>query len=111
MTESLSRCGPYEPGTCSLVAVADGTEFSYQRANAPATRLPVPGERVRMRWTTSDNETPCGEGLVVSVVQEERGGIPRFGPTILVLWSVEPDRMPFNPIDDDDDGCGSVSEC
>jgi len=100
---SLRRCGPYEPGTCTLVAVEDGTEFSYQRAHAPQARLPNPGERVRMRWTTSDSETPCGEGIVVGVLKEKPAGSnPRFGHTVLVLWSVEPDRM-FNPTDDDDE--------
>lgn len=87
MPSSLQRVGPFEPGTLTLVAVSDGTHFSYQ-PNGVRPRSPVPGERVRMRFTTSANAVPSGEGLVVSVVDE--GHV--YGPVVLVLWSVEPVR-------------------
>lgn len=83
---TLQKCGPYEPGTLTLVAVEDGTEFSYCPGQV-RPRLPVPGERVRMRWTTSRNEVPSGLGMVVSV--QDRGGM---GPECMVLWSEEPVR-------------------
>lgn len=85
----LQRCGPYEPGTITLVAVDDGTHFSYRPPGQPPPRLPVPGERVRMRWTTGAGDKPCGEGLVVSVVDEKHV----YGPTVMVLWSVPPRSM------------------
>lgn len=67
-TGVLQQCGPYEPGTLTLVAVDDGAHFSYcPQGTYP--RSPVPGERVRMRWTTSPTEVPSGEALVVTGVR------------------------------------------
>lgn len=82
----LQRCGPYEAGTLTLVAVDDGTEFSYVRAGV-RPRLPVPGERVRLRRTTSPGEVPSGEGIVVSVRDRRLAG-----PECMVLWAVEPNH-------------------
>jgi hypothetical protein len=81
---TLQKCGPYEPGTLSLVAVDDGCCFSYMR-DGFKPRSPVPGERVRMRWHTGDRCPLEGEGLVVSV--RDTG---HSGPECMVLWSVEP---------------------
>lgn len=83
----LQRCGPYEPGTSTLVAVNDGTHFSYC-VGGRYPRSPVPGEIVRMRWTANPAEVPSGEGLVVSVEHTQRSG-----PQCIVLWSVPPRRL------------------
>lgn len=87
----LQRCGPYEPGTLTLVSQDDGVNFSYCPGSV-RPRLPVPGERVRMRYTTSQAEKPSGDGMVVSVI--DRGS---FGPECMVLWSVEPARANWDP--------------
>lgn len=82
---TLQKCGPYEPGTLTLVAISDGCHFSYVREGFKP-RWPVPGEEVRMKWTTGERDVPCGLGLVVSVV--DRGHV--YGPEVVVLWSIEP---------------------
>lgn len=86
-TAVLQRCGPYEPGTLTLVAVDDGAQFSYCPGGR-YPRSPIPGERVRMRWTTSAGEVPSGEGLVVSVELTAHSG-----PACTVLWSVPPRQL------------------
>lgn len=91
----LQKVGPFEPGTMTLVAVEDGTKFSYRPPGKPAPRLPEPGERVQMLWTTGKIDSPSGEGLVVSVVDE--GHV--YGYAVMVLWSVQPRRF----LDDDGD--------
>lgn len=80
----LQRCGPYEPGTATLVAVDDGVQFSYC-PGGKYPRDPVPGERVRMRHHTGAKAPLEGEGLVVSVEVTAHSG-----PACVVLWSVEP---------------------
>lgn len=80
---TLQRCGPYEPGTLTLVSQEDGVEFSYCPGGA-YPRSPAPGDKVRMRFTTSAKEVPSGDGMVVSVRQTHSG------PECMVLWSLEP---------------------
>lgn len=79
---SLSTYEPFEPGTVTLVAVSDGTEFSYCHNGKP--RSPVPGEHVKMRW--HPRSALYGDGIVVSVV--DRGD--DWGPEITVLWAQTP---------------------
>lgn len=96
----LEVCGPYERGTATLVAASDGAEFSYQRGFEPPTRTPVPGERVSLKWTTSDDEDPTGDGIVISVEFPNDPDRRVRPPSVLVLWSVEPRRPKWDPDED-----------
>lgn len=82
----LQRCGPYEPGTMTLVGLKDQTHFSYRPPGRDPPRLPVPGELVGFRQTTGQLDRPTGVGIVISVCDE--GHV--YGPAVVVLWSVIP---------------------
>ena len=82
------ECGPWEPGTLTLVAVSDGTRFSYRPPGESDPRPPVVGELVTLAWSPTqlfDEAAGHEVGLIVAV-----DFTPRGSPRCLVLWPGPP---------------------
>ncbi len=84
---SLTECGPWEPGTLTLVAVSDGTRFSYRNLGVePRPRRPRPGELVNLVWSPTQAGTSHEVGVIIAV-----DFTPFGSPRCLVLWPSPPD--------------------
>jgi len=90
VTPVLMECGPWEPGTLTLVAVDDGTRFSY-RPMGLAPRQPRPGELVSLAWSPTQAGTSREIGLIIAVDFFTPHGLPKC----LVLWPGPPG--PWDP--------------